>query len=123
MRVFPLLFLLLPAACASVETGTDFAEADFQWIVEGQTTMRDVIARHGTPDLTIPTEAGGRQLIYRHSVTEASGFNAGLLNPFSTDIDTDTDTETCTIEVDADGVVVRWEYLGPDLAPGAEAGG
>ncbi len=109
----PLLFLL--TACASFESGKDIAEADFAWIQAGETTMKEVIARHGKPQMIMATSGGGRRLHYSHTTSTASALNASLLNPFSTEVDSQVDTETCTVLVDAAGVVVDWAYVGPDV--------
>jgi hypothetical protein len=115
MKLYLLISTLLLASCASVEMGKDFEEADFSWIVEGQTTMKEVVDRMGKPWIVTKTMSGGRQLQYQHITSSSSALNASVLNPFSTRVDTETDTETCTVLVDSEGLVISWEYVGPDV--------
>ncbi len=123
MRLFPLLLLLTGlASCASVEMGRDFAEADFQWIVVGVTTADQVIARHGDPAQVVARPEGGRRFIYQHITSQASAANASMLNPFYTKVDTETLTEMATIDFDENGLVVDWEYTGPNMAVKSDQG-
>ena len=115
MKHLLLFAALLLSSCASFEMGADFDEADFSWIVVGETTMKDVVGKMGKPWMVTKTMSGGRQLQYQHITSSSSALNASVLNPFSTKVDTETDTETCTVLVDSEGLVVSWEYIGPDV--------
>jgi hypothetical protein len=95
-----LLASITGCATGSHTTGRPITQAKVNQIVEGQTTMDQVIAWFGRPDSQTPM---GQKTLYTYKHTKIK--NKSTFMPYWSDHDSEEKSDELTLVFDADGVV------------------